>query len=137
MCKLLSEEDYLSGAARLDTSDSQNLLDFILHMLRYRLLQNRNESVDFNRRAWRFMFKIITKIPVIPWSLLVTGVNKPAEQDYIGGGRFGRVYKSKIKGEAVALKALYKSGNNSVSPSYPSYNAKFYFGSSRIFVERR
>jgi hypothetical protein len=71
------------------------------------------------------MFKIITKTPVIPCSLIVTGVNKPAEQDYIGGGGFGRVYKSELNGEAVALKVLYKSDNNAVSPTRLSYNATF------------
>ena len=140
MYKLLSGEDYLSGAAKLDrTSDSQNLLDFILHMmLRYRLLPNyQDESVDFHRRGRRFMFKIISKMPVVPSSLIVTGVNKPTEQDYIGGGGFGRVYKSELKGEAVALKVLFKSDNNAVSPTCRSYNATFYFDSSWPFVERR
>jgi hypothetical protein len=122
MCKLLSGKNYLSSVAKLDrTADSQNLLDFILHMLRYRLLTNQDESVDFNQRARRFMFKIIAKKPVTPWSLIATGVSQPAEQDYIGGGGFARVYKSELKGEAVALKVLYKSDNDAVSPTYPSY----------------
>ncbi|KAF8325732.1 kinase-like domain-containing protein [Amanita rubescens] len=116
MCKLLSGEDYLSSAAKLNrTADSQNLLDFMLHMLRYRLLPNQDESVDFNQRARRFMFKIIAKKPVTPWSLIATGVSQPAEQDYIGGGGFGRVYKSELNGEAVALKILYKSDDNALA----------------------
>ncbi len=82
------------------------------------------------------MFKIITKTPVIPWSLIATGVIQPAEEDYIGGGGFGRVYKSGLKGEAVALKVLYKSDNNAVSPMCRSYIATFYFGSSWPFAER-
>ena len=119
MCKLLSGQDYLNRATQLDlTSDSQNLLDFILHILRYRLLPNQD---DFNRRARRFMFKIITKTPVIPWSLIMTGVSQPAKQDYIGGGGFGRVYKSELKGEVVALKVLYKSDDNAVSPTCRSH----------------
>ncbi len=130
MCKLLSEEDYLSNAAKLDhTSNSQNLLDFLLHMLRYRLLPSQNESVDFHKRARRFMFKIIPKTPVIPLSLIVAGVSKPAEQDYIGGGGFGRVYKCILNGEVVALKSLYKLDNNVVSPL-----CRFYFGFSWPFV---
>ncbi|KAF8344542.1 kinase-like domain-containing protein, partial [Amanita rubescens] len=117
MCKLLSGEDYLSGAGKIDRiSDSQILLDFILHMLRYRLLPNyQDESVDFHGRGRRFIFKIISKTPVIPLSLIVTGVNKPSEEDYIGGGGFGRVYRSELKGEAVALKVLYKSDNNALA----------------------
>ena len=133
MCKLLSGEDYLSGAAKLDhTPDAKNLLDFVLHMIRYRLLPNhQDESVDFHRRARRFMFKIISKTPIMPSSLILMGVNKPAEQDYTAGGGFGRVYKGELKGEAVALKVLYKSDNNAVSPTCPSpYNATFYFSFS-------
>ena len=138
MCKLLSGEDYLSGTEMLDnTLDSQNLLDFMLHMLRHRLLQNQDESVDFNRRARRFMFKLIAKTPVIPSSLIMTGVNKPAEQDYIAGGGFGRVYKSELKGEVAALKVLYKSDDNAVSVTCRSYNATCYSGSSWPFVEKR
>ena len=137
MCKLLSGEDYLNRATQLDhTTDSQNLLDFILHMLRYRLLPNQDESVDFNGRARRFMFKIITKTPVIPWSLIATRVSQPTEQDHIGSGRFGHVYKSELNGEAVALKVLYKS-DNAVSPTSHSSNATFQFSSSWRFVERR
>lgn len=129
MCKLLSGEDYLNRATQLDdtqAADSQNLLDFIFHMLRFRLLLNQDESVDFNRRARRFMFKIITKTSIIPRSLIATGVSKPAEQDYIGGGGFGRVYKSELKGEAVALKVLYKSDDNAVSSTSRSYNATLF-----------
>jgi hypothetical protein len=136
MRKLLSGDDYLSATEKLDDiPDSQNLLDFILHMLRYRLLPNQG---DFNQRARGFVFKIITKKPVTPWSLIATGVGRPAEQDYIGGGGFGRVYKSELKGKAVALKVLHKSdNNNAVSPTCPSYNITSYFGSSWPFVERR
>ena len=139
MWKLLSKEDYVNVAAQLDhTSDSKNLLDFILHMFRYRLLPNhQDESVDFHRRARRFMFKIISKTPAVPLSLIVTGVTKPAEQDYISHGGFGGVYKSELNGEAVALKVLYKSDNNAVGPTCRTFNATIYSGCSWPFVERR
>ena len=103
VCKLLSAEDYLSSAAWLDhASDSGNLLDFILHVLRYCLLPNHeDESVDLHWRARRFMSKIISNTPVIPSSLILTGVSKLAEQDSIADGGFGRVYKSELKGEQI------------------------------------
>jgi hypothetical protein len=57
------------------------------------------------------MFKLNSKMPVIPPSLIVTGVSIPAELDYIGSGGFGRVFTGKLRGAAVALKVLYKSDN--------------------------
>lgn len=69
------------------------------------------------------MIKIITKTPVIPTSLIVTGVSRPAEHDYIGSGGFGDVYKGKLGEESVALKVLYKANNNVVSSSSRHYCA--------------
>lgn len=63
------------------------------------------------------MLKIISRMPVIPRSLIVTGVSMPTERDYIGGGGFGRVFRGELQGTAVALKVLYKPNNNVVSPS--------------------
>ncbi len=63
------------------------------------------------------MFKIITRIPVIPPSLIVTGVSIPEKRDHIGIGGFGRVFKGKLQGAVVALKLLYKSDNYVVSLS--------------------
>jgi len=118
VCEILSGEDHVNLAARLDClSDAENLLDLLLHLLRNCLLPNQDDrSVDFNRRARRFMFKIVSETPVMPGSLIVTGVS--AERDYIGGGGYGRVYKSDLHGAVVALKVLYRSDNNTVSPSY-------------------
>ncbi|KAF8324229.1 hypothetical protein F5887DRAFT_1147419, partial [Amanita rubescens] len=63
------------------------------------------------RRVRRFILKIISKIPIIPPSMIVTGVSIPDDRDYIGGGGFGRVFKGERSGEVVALKVLYKSEN--------------------------
>ncbi|KAF8339465.1 kinase-like domain-containing protein [Amanita rubescens] len=113
VCEILSGEDHVDLAARLDCpSDAENLLDLLLHLLRNCLLPNQNDSVDFNRRARRFMFKIVSETPVMPYSLIVTGVSMPAERDYIGGGGYGRVYKGDLHGAVVALKILYRSDNN-------------------------
>lgn len=63
------------------------------------------------------MIKIISRIPVIPQSLIVTGVRIPGERHYIGGGGFGRIFAGELQGTAVALKVLHKSDNTLVSPS--------------------
>jgi hypothetical protein len=117
ICKLLSSEDYVSVAEQLSQdSDVKNLVDFVLHLLRDGLLPDLDETMDIKRRARRLMFKIISRIPVIPSSLIVTGVNMPEKRDYIGGGGFGRVFRGERQGAVVALKVLYKSDNNVVSP---------------------
>jgi len=78
--------------------------------------------VDFNQRARRFMFNIISETPVMPRSLTITGVSMPAERNYIGNGGYGRVYKGDLHGAVVALKVLYKSDSNTVCPSCHAYN---------------
>jgi hypothetical protein len=134
MCRLLSREDYISIVSELSqTSDVQNLLDFMLHLLRNHRLPN--QAIDINRRVRRFMFKVISMIPVIPPSLIITGASLPAE--FIGGGGFGNVFKGKLRGTAVALKVLHKSDNSVVSPSSHRYNVNTDFGSNRPSVERR
>ena len=66
------------------------------------------------------MLKVITKTPVLPESLIVTGIRIPAQHDYIGRGGFGHVFKGELRGDIVALKVLYKADNNVVSYSYQS-----------------
>jgi hypothetical protein len=98
--------------------DVKNLLDFMLYLLRNRCLSNPPDtSIDIKKRARRLMFKIISNMPVVPPSLMVTQVRMPAERDYIGSGGFGRIFKGELQGNTVALKVLYRSGNNVVSPS--------------------
>ncbi|KAF8339435.1 kinase-like domain-containing protein [Amanita rubescens] len=58
------------------------------------------------------MLKIISTNPVIPQSLIVTECKVPAKRDYIGGGAYGGVCKGELCGEIVALKVLYKTGDN-------------------------
>ena len=111
--------------------------DFLLQLLHNRLLQNQDDSVDLNRRARRFMFKIVSETPVMPCSLIVTGVSVPAERDYIGSGGYGRVYKGNLHGAVVALKVLYKSDSNTVSPSHCFYSIISDFCFSRPSLERR
>ena len=122
MCKLLARDDYHSFAAQLaDASDAKNILDLILQVLRdHHSGQNLDETVDIKRRGRRFMLKVITKTPVLPESLIVTGIRIPAQHDYIGRGGFGHVFKGELRGDTVALKVLYKVDNNVVSCSYQS-----------------
>ena len=87
----------------------------MLHLLRDGRLSNLDTTVDINRRARRFMLKIIKQTPVIPESLIVTGISVPAERDYIGRGGFGYVFKGELRGNAVAMKVLYKADPNIVS----------------------
>jgi hypothetical protein len=116
VCRILYGEDYLSVAEQLSQApDVQNLLDLLLHLLRDGPLSNSDPAVDINKRARRLMFKLNSKIPVIPPSLIVTGVNIPAERNYFDGGGSGRVFKGKLREEVVALKELYKPGDDVVS----------------------
>ena len=67
------------------------------------------------------MLKIVTKTSrsVIPESLVVTGIKIPPEEDHIGQGGFGRVFKGKLGRDIVALKVLHRVDNkNIVSCSY-------------------
>ena len=64
------------------------------------------------------MIKVITKTPVIPESLIVTGIRMPAEHAYIARGGFGHVFKGELWGKAVALKVLHKADNKIVSCPY-------------------
>jgi hypothetical protein len=115
MRKLFSREDYVSFAAQLnDVSDAKNLLDFILDLFHDGRITNLSGTVDIKRRGRRFMLKVITRTPVIPESLIVTGI-RTAEHDRIGLGGFGHVFKGDLCGKAVALKVLFKADNNVVS----------------------
>ena len=116
----MDPKDYVKIAEQLsDTeSDVKNMLDFILYLVSNDRLSKPNTTLsDANWRARRLMIKVITKTPVIPTSLIVTGVSRPAESDYIGAGGFGHVYKGELSGRAVALKVLYKADNSVVSPN--------------------
>ena len=115
MChEILSQEHYISLVTQIDDpSDASHLLDFILDMLLNHRISG-SAIVDITRRARRFMLKVISKIPIVPPSLIVTGVSIPIDHDYIGCGGFGRVFKGKRHGQVVALKVLFKSDNQVV-----------------------
>ena len=138
MIKLFSREDYVSFAAQLnDVSDAKNLLDLLLHLLQDgRRLTNQNGTVDIKRRGRRFIMKVITKMPIIPESLVVTGIKIPAEHDYIGRGGFGHVFKGELQGKEVALKVLYKLDSNAVSCSYQYLKVIHYFRVQTGFLSR-
>jgi len=90
----------------------------MLHLLRdHRLLNQDPTGINIDQRARRFMVKVISNIPVIPPSLIVTGVDMPVERHYIGAGGFGRVFRGELRGAPIVLKVLYKTGNNIVSHS--------------------
>jgi hypothetical protein len=138
MSKLLLRKDFVSVAGLLtEAIDAKNLADFVLHLLRWKCLSTgRASAVDMNRRARRFMLKVISKVPVIPASLVVTGIIMPAERNYIGSGGFGRVFKGEWKGKIVALKVLYKSDNQVVRISASLYIVVSDFSFNRNSVER-
>ena len=115
MRTFLFTRNYANVTSQLiDNSDVENLLDFILYLLGNGRLSNPDTPDDANRRARRLMFKIVTKSPIIPRSLYVTGVNAKVDRDYINHGGFGFVFKGDLRGAPVALKALYKMNRNYV-----------------------
>lgn len=134
---LLSTRDFRNIAAHLsDASDVKNLLDFMLYLLRGGYLSNLDAMPDANRRARRLMFKIMTKMPVMPRSLFAMGVSMKVYREYLNGGEFGLVFKGTLEGAPVSLKVLYKTHNNVVS-FHPSISWQMYkFGSNRISVEK-
>ena len=113
---LLRMKDYANVALQLSDADSELLLDLMLNLL-YCGRLSCSEVPDANRRARRLMLKIITKMPVIPSSLFVTGVNSRVDHNYIGRGGFGFVFKGELEGTSVALKSLHKTRHDNASHS--------------------
>lgn len=107
-------DDYVNVATHLtDASDVKKLLDFMLYLLRSGHLS----TLEANRRARRFMFKVISKTPVIPQSLFITGVTMKVDVDCIASGGFGLVFKGELQGKLVALKLLHKFSHKSIVSS--------------------
>ena len=61
------------------------------------------------------MLKTLTKIPVMPSSLFVKGINTKVNYDFIGRGGFGFVFKGELEGKPVALKLIYKTRHDDAS----------------------
>ena len=76
------------------------------------------------------MLNIIAKTPVMPRSLLVTGVGAITNRDIINFGRFGLVFKAELQGKLVALKVLHRAYNTTVSCSSRSHNVLYQFPST-------
>ena len=118
---LLAREDYVDAAEKLNhLSDIMNLLEFTIFVLRNRYFANPDPNVDTNQRARRLMSKIISKSPVMPGSLFLTGLTIPGDDDDIGGGGFGLPFRGEHEGKAVALKLLHKTRHHVVRPSSPT-----------------
>ena len=112
---LLAREDYVDAAEKLNhLSDIMNLLEFTIFVLRNRYFANPDPNVDTNQRARRLMSKIISKSPVIPRYLFLTGLKMPRNRNLIGLGGFGNIYKNEHEGKPVALKVLVKAHDNIV-----------------------
>jgi hypothetical protein len=115
---LLRTKDYVNAALQLsNTSDAELLLDFVLHLLCCGQLSC-SEVPDANRRARRLMLKLITKMPVMPSSLFVKGLNAKVNYDFIGRGGFGFVFKGELEGTPVALKLIYKTRHDDASLTF-------------------
>ncbi len=135
MRRLLLRDDYRKAVEQLwVVSDVENLLDFILKLLRYRHLRNLDAPVPINRRARDFMLKAFEKMRVLPPSLTATEVNMPTGHRYgIGVGGFGQVFKAKYRGLAVGLKVLHRPDSDLVSWSCRLSSFKFHFGLPAAF----
>ena len=95
----LSKEDGVAVPPMVThASDVDNLLDFMLYVLRNCSLITPDAKMDLNRRARRVMSKILTKIPVIPRCLFLTGLSVSADR-----------VKGVLEGSPVSLKVLHQT----------------------------
>lgn len=115
MSEILSRDDYIDLVTLINKdSRAKRILDLLLEMICNHSLSHQDSTVDISWRARRFMLKVISKTPVIPPSLILTGVTIPAERNSIGSGFFGNVFKAKLRGTVVALKVLHESDDQVV-----------------------
>lgn len=89
----------------------------MLYLLHSGYISALGAGLEANRRARRFMFKVISKTPVIPKSMFITGVTVKVDVDCIGSGGFGLVFKGELQGKFVALKLLHKFSHRSIVSS--------------------
>ena len=140
MCTLFSREDYDGFTVYLtDPHDTENVLDFILHLLcdpSPPFINMEEETVpDIKQQARQFMLKIINETPVIPGSLIVTGIRDRHWQAISWGHRsYHCTLKGELQGNVIALKA--SSGVSTVSCSSQSMSLLDLRGSNRHFVEK-
>ncbi|KAF8339478.1 kinase-like domain-containing protein, partial [Amanita rubescens] len=107
---LLSRDDYDDAAkAVTDASDAKILLDFMLYVIRNHSSPDPEESLKTKRRARKLMSEIVKKVPVIPNSLVLTGITLPAECSVAGS-----VVKGGLHGSPVTLKVLTRTRDNDI-----------------------
>ena len=100
------------------------MLEFILFVLCNHYFSSPDTNVDTNRRARQLMSKIVSKSPVMPRSIFLTGLTIPSNPTLIGGGGFGLTFMGKHAGKVVALKVLYNTHHNVVRRP-PAHHLKF------------
>ncbi|KIL63435.1 hypothetical protein M378DRAFT_164503 [Amanita muscaria Koide BX008] len=108
---LLKMKSYVSVALQIeDESDARLLLDLLLVALDHRPLLFNEQVLDAPRRVRRLMFKLATKIPVLPPSLRMSRIN--INRTYAGWGGYADVFMGEYLGATVALKLLRTAKHN-------------------------
>ncbi|KAF8626480.1 hypothetical protein AX17_006536 [Amanita inopinata Kibby_2008] len=111
MSNILRMKDYVNIPSRLDdVRDAENLLEFLIYLLDNGLLV-KTDLQDANRRARRFMIKLVTKTNATPKSLYLTDV-VIENQSPVDDGGFSNVYAAHYRGIRVAVKRLRNTGLN-------------------------
>ncbi|KAF8631104.1 hypothetical protein AX17_005149 [Amanita inopinata Kibby_2008] len=105
MGRLLRMKSYTTVGLQLtDAKDIENLLDFIVNLLRHGDLLHTGIP-DVNRKARRLMLKLLTKASIIPKSLYLPNVMLSSPYSIAHGG-FADIYVGKYRHNRVALKRL-------------------------------